>query len=213
MKGIVFTELLDMVEAKFGHKTLQNTIKNANLPHNGIYVAGGYYPFEELAGIVVSLSKETKIPMPDLLFAYGHHLFSVLIKGYPQFAEGKKNPLEFMESIDNYIHVEVRKLYPDAELPHFHVEHKDEEKIILIYDSPRRLENLAHGLMMGCSDYYKQPLDIQFAPAPEVSPTAVRFHVALAKEAPKSTTSATTSTTQAQPEAKGLWGFLKRLFS
>jgi hypothetical protein len=209
MKGIVFTELLDMVEAKFGHSTLQNTIKTANLGHDGVYVAGGYYPFEELAGIVVALSKVTNVPVPDLLFAYGRHLFGVLIKGYPQFAEGKKTPLDFMESIDNYIHVEVRKLYPDAELPKFHVESKTNDKIIILYESPRRLENLAHGLMVGCADYYNQPLDIQYAPAPEISEHTVRFQVALAK----GHSSPTTSMPTAKPEKKGFWDFLKKLFS
>ena len=37
MKGIVFTEFLDMVEKEFGYETVDHIIENSELSSNGIY--------------------------------------------------------------------------------------------------------------------------------------------------------------------------------
>lgn len=41
MKGIVFTEFMEMVEQKFGFDMVDTLIAKANLPHDGLYVSGG----------------------------------------------------------------------------------------------------------------------------------------------------------------------------
>ena len=45
MKGMVFTELLDMVEDKFGIDMVDSIIEDADLPvSKGVYTAVGTYP-------------------------------------------------------------------------------------------------------------------------------------------------------------------------
>ena len=66
-----------------------------------------------------------------------------------------------MSSIEDVIHAEVRKLYPDAQLPRFHVERHDEEYLILRYESVRHLEDLASGLIAGTVDHYKQRIEVK----------------------------------------------------
>ena len=48
MKGIVFTEFLEMVEASYGLQTVDTIIENASLPSEGAYTAVGTYDFNEM---------------------------------------------------------------------------------------------------------------------------------------------------------------------
>ena len=52
-----------------------------------------------------------------------------------------------ISSIENHIHVEVRKIYPDAELPTFEVIEKTENSLIMIYKSSRAMHHFGLGLM------------------------------------------------------------------
>ena len=118
MKGIVFTEFLELVEDKFGIQTVQKVIDECELATGGVYTSVGAYDHKEMFQMVGKLSEIQDIPVPDLLEYYGEFFFGVLSSSYPQFLK-KHNLFTFLESIDGYIHPEVLKLYPDAELPKF----------------------------------------------------------------------------------------------
>ncbi|MEM8895380.1 MAG: heme NO-binding domain-containing protein, partial [Bacteroidota bacterium] len=145
MKGIVFTELLEMVEDTFGDEVLDKVIESSDLPNNGSYSAVGTYDHAELVRIVVSLSSEVNVEIPDLLKTYGRHIFKVFGRNYPQFFDGVDDAFSFLESIENHIHVEVRKLYPEAELPTFDSERINDKELRLTYYSTRKMGDFAHG--------------------------------------------------------------------
>jgi hypothetical protein len=66
----------------------------------------------------------------------------------------------FLNSIDQYIHPEVLKLYPDAELPRFDAEIKSDNEMILNYMSSRKMSDLAIGLIKGAAKYFKEDVDV-----------------------------------------------------
>ncbi|NVK73861.1 MAG: heme NO-binding domain-containing protein [Oceanospirillaceae bacterium] len=160
MKGVVFVELLEMAEETFGMAKADEIIQGANLPNGGAYTAVGTYPHEEAVNILVSANKVTGIEIPVLLKQFGHHLFGVFSKGYPAFFEGMSHPFDLLEKVDDYIHIEVLKLYPDAQLPRF--DHTREDNVLrLTYISPRQMSSLAEGLIEASAEHFKTPLDIQ----------------------------------------------------
>lgn len=154
MKGVVFTEFMEMVEDRFSADMLDDIIDDAKLPHGGAYTAVGTYPHEEIVSLVVALSQRSGAPVADLLQAFGEHLFGQFVKGYPAFFAGTNDAFTFLAGIEDIIHAEVRKLYPDAELPKFEVEHHDPQRLVLVYDSRRHFEDLAEGLMRGCVKHF-----------------------------------------------------------
>jgi hypothetical protein len=154
MKGIVFTEFLELVESKFGIKTVQDIIDTCELKTNGVYTSVGTYDHKEMFQMVGKLSEIKSIPVPDLLQYYGTFFFSVLSKSYPKFMD-KNDLFTFLESIDGYIHPEVLKLYPEAELPKFTSENVSETEMKLIYKSSRKMSDFAVGLIKGAGEYYK----------------------------------------------------------
>ena len=55
MKGVVFTEFVEMVEARFGLPMLDRIIEAAQLPSGGAYSAVGTYDHGEMVQLVGAL--------------------------------------------------------------------------------------------------------------------------------------------------------------
>lgn len=156
MKGIVFTEFLDMVEEKFGLETVDNIITKSNIASKGVYTAIGTYPHNEIIQLVSALSQEIDVPVTDLVKTYGKYLFGTFSKSYPSFFEKSDSAFDFLENVESYIHPEVRKLYPDAELPKFETKRISDKHLEMIYSSPRKMFALADGLIEKTLVYYQE---------------------------------------------------------
>jgi hypothetical protein len=154
MKGVVFTEFMDMVEDVFSADVLDHIIDESNLANGGSYTAVGTYDHQEIVRMTQSLSKHTNIPVKDLLEVFGKHLFTRFTHMYPSFFSDTTHVFDFFKKVDSYIHVEVIKLYPDAELPRFHHLQIDQTTLVLYYMSSRHFEDLAVGLIKGCLEYF-----------------------------------------------------------
>ena len=161
MKGIVFTEFLDMVDDTFGPVVTDTIINEAALPSGGAYTAVGTYSCEEMVALVRELERRTGNNMPDLLKAYGRHLFGRFVVRYPELFADYHDSFSMLESIDATIHMEVRKLYPDAELPRFECTRQGPDRMTMIYRSLRPFADLAHGLIEGCAKHFGESLSIE----------------------------------------------------
>lgn len=177
MKGVVFTEFLEMVEQRFSLDVVDAILTRAATPHGGTYTAVGTYPAAEMMALVGALAEEVKAPPSDLVFAFGEHLFGRFVAGFPQFFRERTTALDFLERVDSYIHIEVRKLYPDAELPKFDAERLSERELVMIYTSSRRLADLAHGLIIGCGKHFGTSLDVRREDLSEGRGERVKFTV------------------------------------
>ncbi len=161
MKGVIFTEFLDLVEENFGYETVDTIIEKSSLSTNGAYTAIGTYPHSEMFQLIGNLSQEKNIPVEVLLRLFGKHVFSVLMKSFPTHTRHISHTFQLLESIENHIHVEVRKIYPDAELPHFQITRLDDNTIEMIYTSKRKMADLAIGLIEGCFDHFNEKGTVQ----------------------------------------------------
>lgn len=161
MKGMVFTEFIEFVEDKFGFEIANEIIEESELESKGIYTAVGTYNFKEMVSLLVSLSAKTKTPIPVLLEAYGEHLFFRFTELYPSFLKSSQSLLDFISKIDSYIHVEVKKLYPDAELPKILVVKSESNYIEIIYKSERKLGHFALGLLKSATKHFNEPMNIE----------------------------------------------------
>jgi len=174
MKGIVFTEFLDLVEDKFGLEMVDHIISNSELESEGVYTSVGTYKFSEMLQLLQHLSARTEISIDDLLLVYAEHFFSVLEDSYPGLLATYKDPIEMISSIENHIHVEVRKIYPDAELPTFEVVEKTNDTLIMIYKSSRAMHHFGLGLMNKTFEHFNSTATIDLEKIKEDG-TEVRF--------------------------------------
>lgn len=161
MKGIIFTEFLGMVEEKFSPEMVEKIIDESNLPNQGGYTEVGTYDHHELLRLVKTLSEHTKIPIPELEEYYGEFLFNKFLVRYPRIIMEAKNTFEFLKHVDDHIHVEVKKLYPEAELPRFECSSTSPHVMMMYYHSNHPFASLAIGLMKGCASHYGENLQIE----------------------------------------------------
>ena len=62
MKGIVFTEFLELVEDKFGLEMVDKIISEAQLESNGTYTTIGTYSFSEMLQLLQNLHLQNSLP-------------------------------------------------------------------------------------------------------------------------------------------------------
>ena len=68
---------------------------------------------------------------------FGRYLFGQLASSHSDVIGDETKILDFLEGIETHIHKEVRKLYPDAELPIFDTERHDSKNLTMDYESSR----------------------------------------------------------------------------
>ena len=98
MKGVVFTELVNMIEDQFGLEVLDEVIENANLESGGAYTAVGDYPDSEIYSILAELGKITGLNTKQMLAAYSGCFFSMLNLTYTNFFKKHDCALKFLAS-------------------------------------------------------------------------------------------------------------------
>jgi predicted TPR repeat methyltransferase len=175
MKGLVFTELIEFVEDNLGFDVADKMIEKADTKEGGAYTQAGNYPFEELQSLVVALSEVTEQPIGALLNVFGKHMFNQILHIYPSAVEGH-TVLTFLASVDEKVHVEVKKLYPDASLPRFFVEDLNDNRLIMSYRSEKQLDDFAAGMIEGAAEHFSDPVTIEKTIINE-EPYTVKFEI------------------------------------
>jgi hypothetical protein len=92
---------------------------------------------------------------------FGHWMLRRFTETYSPFFDAKPDAFSMLESIENEVHVEVRKLYSDAELPRFDTTRVDDKTMRLVYTSPRRLISFCQGLIEATFKHYGETADIE----------------------------------------------------
>lgn len=164
MLGVIFTNLIEMMEQEVGLELTGRVLDEADLASNGSYTSVGFYPPEEILSIVATLSKHTGIPEPELVESFGYFLFQRLAEYHPPAIQNKTSIIEVLSILDSNVHVEVQKLYPDAQLPTFETIEESERRIKLLYTSPNNMEALAKGLILGGANYFNENVDVIITP-------------------------------------------------
>lgn len=185
MKGIVFTEFLEMVEEGFSETLADELLEGCDLPSGGSYTAVGTYDHAELVQLVQALSAKTGTPVPDLVRAFGRHLFGRFVAMYPHLFAGVHSAFDFLRNIETHIHAEVKKLYPDAELPSFECVERAPGHMEMTYRSPRGFADLAEGLILGCAEHFGESIRIEREALPGNGGQAVRFSLRQSADVPR----------------------------
>ncbi|MCK5726256.1 MAG: heme NO-binding domain-containing protein [Thiotrichaceae bacterium] len=175
MKGVVFTEFLEMVEDKFSPEVADKIIEASHTETGGAYTSVGTYHHAELIEMVVNLSKISGLDSALLIKTFGEYLFSSFVKLYPEFFTNTTSCFPFLELIDNHVHCEVRKLYPDAELPTFKTHKPNNNTLVMTYHSERPFAPLAEGLICGAICYFQEKIDLKISDLSGGENTHVEF--------------------------------------
>ena len=161
MKGVVFTEFIEMVENQFSPELADTIIIESDLPSRGVYTSLGTYDHEEFLQLVARLAEHTGIGKADLLQGFGQYLFRYFVRNHSQYFDDTDSSFDFLKKVESNIHLEVRKLYPDAALPGFRYESPHSDCLNIIYQSRRPFASLAEGLIRACIEHFGESVELQ----------------------------------------------------
>lgn len=160
MKGMIFTNFIEMIDEVFSPEITEQLIDKVQPASGAAYTTVGSYDHTEILNLVVGLSELTGEDVPNLVRAFGHYLFAALGKAHPEYIADVASTFELLQRVHEHIHVEVRKLYPDAELPTIGCE-VDGNQLTVNYQSERPFAGVAEGLIMGCIEHFGEDIALE----------------------------------------------------
>ena len=160
MQGSIYTAFSDMIIEKMGMEQWNELLEKTEPESKGFYTSGDQYADSELINMVVLLSEKTGASVESLVETFGEYLFSSLYKTSPADVSSISNLRDFLLAIDGVIHVEVKRLHPQAYLPKFEYEDGPDNALIMYYSSKRKLCHASIGLIRGAAKQFKQEIEI-----------------------------------------------------
>jgi predicted hydrocarbon binding protein len=160
MQGVIFTAFSDMIIEKMGMEQWNELLDKTSPDSKGIYTSGDQYKDSELINMVITLSEKTGISVESLVEHFGKYLFTSLYKRSSIDVTNIDNLRELLLSIDSIIHVEVKRVHPQAYLPKFEYDEGENKELIMYYFSKRKLCHASVGLILGAAEYFKQEIEI-----------------------------------------------------
>ena len=161
MKGVIFSLFEQFVVENWGTDTFEEILDECELATEEPFVGPGTYPDEDLLQIVGKAVEKLGIPLSDGMRAFGKWVLPRLMEQVPKSMTNFDHPKQFLQTVHDIIHVEVRKLYSDAEPPRFTYKDPAPDRLIMIYQSPRKMYDLMDGLIEGVAEYYDCPIDFK----------------------------------------------------
>ena len=184
MKGVVFKHFESFVVDSFGEELYETVLGEAELGSDGVFLGPETYPDADLFALVGKVLEKTGLELPAALQAFGRFLFDALADGAPVYLEGH-DLRSFLESVDSVIHVEVRKLFPDAETPEIEFQDAGPATFVMRYRSSRQLCHLFRGLLEGSAARFGEKIDYRESDCMLHGADACEFRVQVAGEVNK----------------------------
>lgn len=166
MHGLIHTELASYVKLQQGKKFWQKIMEKAQLADR-LYLQVGSYPDEEIQAIVAAAAELLGKSVDELLEGFGFYLVPQLIESYHSYVDPKWKTLELLLNTEQTIHRVVRLKDKFAAPPRLKFSQTGENTLLLEYDSPRKMQAVARGMIRGVADWYGERVRIKetFSPS------------------------------------------------
>lgn len=158
MKGVIFNLLERFIVDGWGDAVYEEILAGCPLHTQGVYVGPATYPDADLFAIVGKACERLGLPAATALHAFGRYLAPRLAARVPGLVAGHAHPKTLLQAIDSVIHVEVRKLFKDAQPPRLTWTDPGPDELVLHYASARPLCGLVGGLIEGTGELFSVPL-------------------------------------------------------
>lgn len=159
MKGVIFNLLEEVIRDAHGTATWDRMLADAQL--DGAYTSLGSYPDAELFALIAAGEREVGMPAHDLMRWFARSSLGRLATKYPRFVAGHATTRDFLLTLNDVIHPEVRKLYPNADVPWFDFDTTDRDRLRLEYRSTRKMCAFAEGLIEGAAIHFGEVVTIE----------------------------------------------------
>mgnify|MGYP000128365608 FL=1 len=163
VKGIIFTELVEFLETRYGIEFADAVITDSDLDNDGAFTSVGNYPSADALKMVTIAARLSGTEGAQICEDYGSWLYSRFHVLFPDIMARYASADALLMHVGSHIHEEVRVLYPDAKPPQLEAVNNGNE-LVVSYKSHRPMAHIAYGLIRACLDTYGDPRQLSWAP-------------------------------------------------
>ena len=157
MHGLIFASFRDYLVTEHG-SAVEATV-TAGEPQ---YTLSEAYPDEQFLALLERACTQTGLSRDELLFDFGvftaaktfARLYSVLFRASP-------TAREFLLTVETPIHEVIRVSLPEARPPQLAVTDLGDDRLEILYTSPRRICAMLRGLVEGTARVYSETLEVE----------------------------------------------------
>jgi predicted hydrocarbon binding protein len=161
MKGVIFNYLEDFIGGEYGLDKWEQLLTKCPMKGNGVFVGPQTYPDADFLAIVTVALSELGLDLDEMLRKFGAYVFQRLAADFPNYLEGYSQPKDFLLSVEDVIHTEVRKLMKGSYTPEFKYRVLGVNELEIQYHSRRRLCMLMEGILDGVGQHFDVPLNYE----------------------------------------------------
>lgn len=162
MKGVIFNSVAEAVIEFGGEQLWDDLLEKAGL--TGVYTSLGSYDDAELLTLVKVAADALGKTIEETTEFVGELVFPHLSGRHRNLIANHTSTVSLLCELNDVIHPEVLKLYPDAAVPDFQTLLVDGNHLQLLYRSDRQLPALAAGLIRGAANLYQEDVKIDIEP-------------------------------------------------
>lgn len=178
MKGLVFTEFLQLIEETHGIDCVDRVIDACALSHGGAYTSVGDYEIGELGQLAAAYAQECGESIQSMLKTYGIFLIARLESSHAAYFEEAEGSFAFLKGLDGKVREEVRNLYPEANLPRIAVLGEEGASLTLAYREDPAFAPIIQGMIEGLGAIYGEDLTVQRSDARDATGPYTEFAIA-----------------------------------
>jgi len=160
MRGIIITGLENYIISEYGislwHETLDECLSN----EQQIILSAGCYNDETVFQMLSFLARKLSKSGVELEQEFGYSFFNTIKEYYGFLINDVDSFDNFLQSLENMIHTNIKKVQPEASLPAFTVQGLD-KGWSLKYQSSQKLCYLAIGLLKGSAEHFGKSINIE----------------------------------------------------
>lgn len=160
MHGIIFHEFRHYINQQKGFQQWNLVLKAAGL-EGKMYLPTQMYPDEELESLLSAAANQLDWQRDMLLENFGRNIIPQFMRIFGQIVKAEWKLLDVLEHTENVIHRTIRQYDKNATPPQLICERQSPRLVNIYYASPRNMLAFGKGLVLGLSDYYKEPVTVR----------------------------------------------------
>ncbi len=161
MKGIINKGIQELVETRFGTEAWEK-VKSLAKCAEPFFSASEYYPDQMTLDLANAASEVSGLSLENVLIEFGKFWISNTgAAAYPTFYKlVGNNSHDFLLNMDG-VHSKVTESITKATPPHFEYEELPDGRLLMHYESKRKLCKVLYGLILGVGIYFKEKLSVK----------------------------------------------------
>jgi len=159
MNGIVFIEIEKFARSRLGGEAWLEIVSLAGLSSR-IYFRISDYPDEEAVALLSALSARMSKPVEVILESLGEFIVPDLITMSRYWINPEWKTVDLIANTEQTVHEMLRGEGSHNSPPRLQCQRSGPHKVIVTYDSPRKMCALAKGIVSGLAKHYDETVTI-----------------------------------------------------